>query len=152
MRGRKRETTKPLTVTALGRTFHFSNTALQFGFRLADAEAGRAVLRMRVQPKHMQIHGVVHGGVLASLADTAGGLATYLSVPRGTRAATVEMKMNFLEPVERGEVFAEARVLRMGKYLAVVECDLRDDRERMVGKALMTFSLGPANRRKPRKD
>lgn len=148
MRRGKKSAMKPLTVTALGRKFHFSNTALQFGFRLADAEPGRAVLQMKVQPKHMQIHGVVHGGVLASLADTAGGLATYLSVPRGTRAATVEMKMNFLEPVERGTVFAEARVLRMGKYLAVVECDLRDDREWMVGKALMTFSLGPAKRRK----
>jgi 1,4-dihydroxy-2-naphthoyl-CoA hydrolase len=148
MRREKREGMKPLTVKALGRTFRFSNTALQFGFHLADAEPGRAVLRMRVQPKHMQIHGVVHGGVLASLADTAGGLATYLSVPSGTRAATVEMKMNFLEPVERGTVFAEARILRLGKHLAVVECDLRDDRERMVGKALMTFSLGPAKRRK----
>jgi uncharacterized protein (TIGR00369 family) len=138
---------KPLTLKALGRTFRFSNTARQFGFRLEHAEQGRATLRMKVQPRHMQIHGVVHGGVLASLADTAGGLAIYLSLPRGSRAATVEMKMNFLEPVQSGTVFAEARILRQGKYLAVVECDLRDDRNRMVAKSLMTFSLGLAKRR-----
>ncbi|HEV2304301.1 MAG TPA: PaaI family thioesterase [Candidatus Acidoferrales bacterium] len=138
---------RPLTLRALGRTFRFSNTARQFGFRLEHAEPGRATLRMKVQPRHMQIHGVVHGGVLASLADTAGGLAIYLALPRGSRAATVEMKMNFLEPVQSGTVFAEARILRQGKYLAVVECDLRDDRNRMVAKSLMTFSLGLAKRR-----
>lgn len=137
---------KPLTLKALGRTFQFSNTARQFGFRLEHAEQGRATLRMKVQPRHMQIHGVVHGGVLASLADTAGGLAIYLALPRGSRAATVEMKMNFLEPVQSGTVFAEARILRQGKYLAVVECDLRDDRNRMVAKSLMTFSIGLAKR------
>ena len=141
---------KPLTLVALGRTFHFSNTARQFGFRLESAERGRAVLKMKVQPRHMQIHGVVHGGVLASLADTAGGLALYLALPRGSRAATVEMKMNFLEPVQSGTVFAEARILRQGKYLAVLECDLADDRGRMVAKALMTFSIGLAKRARRR--
>ena len=143
---RARKIGNPLTIHALGRTFRFSNTARQFGFKLESAEPGRAILRMKVLPRHMQIHGVVHGGVLASLADTAGGLAVYLALPQGSRAATVEMKMNFLEPVEHGTVFAEARVLRQGKYLAVVECDLRDDRSRLVAKSLMTFSIGLAKR------
>lgn len=141
----RKEIVKPLTIHALGQRFHFSNTARQFGFRLDHAAAGIVVLKMKVLPKHKQIHGVVHGGVLASLADTAGGLATYVAVPRGMRAATVEMKINFLEPVERGTIFAEARVLRLGKYLAVVECDVHDGRGRMVAKALMTFSIGPDN-------
>ncbi len=138
---------KPLTIEALGRKFHFSNTARQFGFQLEHAKVGRAKLRMKVQPRHMQIHGVVHGGVLASLADTAGGLALYLGLPSGSRAATVEMKMNFLEPVQSGTVFAEAKVLRQGKYLAVIECDLTDHRGRMVAKSLMTFSIGLAKTR-----
>ncbi|HKV27548.1 MAG TPA: PaaI family thioesterase [Candidatus Acidoferrales bacterium] len=137
-----KEIVRPLTITALGRRFHFSNTARQFGFRLDKASAGRAVLKMKVLPKHKQIHGVVHGGVIASIADTAGGLATYLSLPPGSRTATVEMKINFLEPVLRGTIFAEARVIRLGKYLAVVECDVVDDRQKLVAKALMTFSIG----------
>ena len=45
------------------------------------AERGKVVLRMRVNKKHLQVHGVVHGGVLAALADTAGGLATYMACP-----------------------------------------------------------------------
>jgi uncharacterized protein (TIGR00369 family) len=57
--------------------------------------------------------------------------------------ATVEMKINFLEAVEAGTVFAEAEVVRRGRHIAVVDCDVRDDRRRLVAKALMTFFVGP---------
>jgi acyl-coenzyme A thioesterase PaaI-like protein len=70
---------KPITRLAaaeIKEKLRSSNTARQFGFVLAEAEPGRVLLRMRVDKRHMQVHGVVHGGVLAALADTAGGLAT----------------------------------------------------------------------------
>lgn len=127
----------------LARRLHESNTARQFGFKLEAAEPGRAVLRMRVAARHKQVHGVVHGGILAALADTAGGLATYMVVPRGTLVATVEMKINYLEPVEKGTLWAEAKVLRRGRNLTIVECDVCDEEEKMVAKALMTFSISP---------
>jgi uncharacterized protein (TIGR00369 family) len=123
-----------------------SNTAKQFGFTLREAKRGHVVLLMHVDKRHMQVHGVVHGGVLAALADTAGGLATYMACPRGTRVATIEMKINYLEAVEAGIVRADARVVRLGAHIAVVDCDVRDD-QRLVGKALMTYFVGPFNRR-----
>lgn len=122
-----------------------SNTAKQFGFTLDTAERGHVILRMSVDKRHKQVHGVVHGGVLAALADTAGGLATYMACPRGTRVATVEMKINYLEAVEEGIVSADARVVRLGAHIAVVDCDVHDDR-RLVGKALMTYFVGPFNK------
>jgi uncharacterized protein (TIGR00369 family) len=120
-----------------------SNTAKQLGFVIDKAERGKVTLRMPVKALHKQVYGVVHGGVLAALADTAGGLATYMACPRGTRVATVEMKINFLEAVEAGTVIAEAEVVRRGRHIAVVDCDVRDDRGRLVTKALMTFFVGP---------
>lgn len=123
-----------------------SNTAKQFGFTLREAERGHVILQMRVDKRHKQVHGVVHGGVLAALADTAGGLATYMACPRGTRVATIEMKINYLEAVEEGTVTADARVVRSGAHIAVVDCDVRDDR-RLVGKALMTYFVGPFKKR-----
>jgi uncharacterized protein (TIGR00369 family) len=120
-----------------------SNTAKQLGFIIDKAERGKVTIRMPVEELHKQVYGVVHGGVLAALADTAGGLATYMDCPRGTRVATVEMKINFLEAVEAGSVFAEAEVVRRGRHIAVVDCDVRDDRGRLVAKALMTFFVGP---------
>jgi uncharacterized protein (TIGR00369 family) len=129
-----------------------NETTKHFGFALVVAERGKVVLRMRVGKKHLQVHGVVHGGVLAALADTAGGLATYMSCPPGARVATIEMKINYLEAVEGGSVTAEAIVVRIGRHVAVVDCDITDDAHRLVGKALMTFFVGPfrKNRKKRR--
>jgi uncharacterized protein (TIGR00369 family) len=132
-----------LAVAEIRAKLRSSNTARQFGFALAEAEPGRVVLRMRVEKRHMQVHGVVHGGVLAALADTAGGLATYLSLPRVRRVATIEMKINYLESVEGGTVEAEARLIRRGRHVAVVDCDIRDHNRRLIGKALMIFFVGP---------
>src|ERR1700730_8298788 len=111
-----------------------SNTEKQFGFVVQHAERGKVTMRMPVNARHKQLHGVVHGGVLAALADTAGGLATYMACPLGTRVATVEMKINFLEAVEAGSVTAEAVVVRIGRHIAVADCDLRDNSGRLVAK------------------
>jgi len=126
----------------LGHRLKNSNVLRFFGFRLITAEPGRVVLQFRVRSHHLQVHNVVHGGVTATLADTAGGMATYLAVPPGTRVATVEMKINFLEPIEQGTVTADARVIRRGRHFCVVDCDVRDSGGRLAGKALMTFAIG----------
>jgi uncharacterized protein (TIGR00369 family) len=132
-----------LAVAELKARLKSTNTAKQFGFELEEAEPGRVLLRMRVDERHLQVHRVVHGGVVAALADTAGGLATYMALPRGKRVATVEMKINYLEGVEGGIVDADARVVRLGRHIAVVDCDVRDHTQRLVAKALMTFFVGP---------
>jgi uncharacterized protein (TIGR00369 family) len=77
------------------------------------------------------------------LADTAGGFASFLAAPKGSRVTTIEMKINFLEPVEHGEIKADARVLRQGRTTSVVDCDVTDQDGRLVAKALMTFSIYP---------
>jgi uncharacterized protein (TIGR00369 family) len=118
-----------------------SHPVNHFGFQLVRAERGRAVFRMPVLDLHKQIHRVVHGGVVAMLADTAGGFASFLAAPAGSRVATIEMKINFLEAIEHGEIKADARVLRQGRTTSVVDCDVTDQDGRLVGKALMTFSI-----------
>ena len=129
-----------------------SGTAKQLGFEIVEVERGRVVLRMRVREHHKQVHGVVHGGVLAALADTAGGLASYTAAS-GPRVATIEMKINYLEAVAGGTVLADARVVRIGKHIAVVDCDIREANGRLVGKALMSFFVGPfSEKSKKRRD
>jgi uncharacterized protein (TIGR00369 family) len=128
-----------------------TNTARQFGFDIAEAAFGRVVMTMRIGDQHRQLHGVVHGGVMAALVDTAGGLATYMALPRGTRAATIELKINYLEGVQDGTVKADARVVRMGRHIAVVDCDVHDHQGRLVAKALMTFFVGPFRKTPKRK-
>lgn len=119
-----------------------SGTAKHFGFEIAKLEHGHVMMRMPVRKHHKQALGVVHGGVLAALADTAGGLASYTTVT-AFRVVTIEMKINYLEGVPKGAVTANARVVRVGKHIAVVDCDLRDHTKRLVAKALMSFYVGP---------
>src|ERR1700737_3414493 len=98
---------------------------------------------MPVLELHKQIHRVVHGGVLAMLADTAGGIAGLLAAPVGGRVVTRHKQNNFLQAVEDGEIKADARVLRQGKNTSVVDCEVTDGDRRLVGKALMTFAIIP---------
>lgn len=109
------------------------------GLALESLEKGHVVFSMKVKPKHKQIHGVVHGGVLATLADTVAAIAAYTTVPKGTNIATVEMKINFLEPVPGGRIKAEGRVLRTGRNFVVTECEIYLEDGSLAAKALLTF-------------
>lgn len=108
-------------------------------FSLKSVRKGRAVMRLRVEQKHRQIHNVVHGGILAALADTSAAMAAYTVVPRGVELATIEMKINFLEAVPGGTVYAYGRVLRAGRNFVVTECEIRRAKARLAAKALLTF-------------
>ena len=114
--------------------------AIQFlGFSLEAIDSGWAVLRLKAETRHKQIHGVVHGGILAALADTVGAMASYTVVPKGTAIATIEMKINYLEPVPVGRVRAEAHVLRAGRNFIVTECDVFSPAGKLAAKALITY-------------
>jgi uncharacterized protein (TIGR00369 family) len=117
-----------------------SNSSELMGFEVESVHDGRAIFRLEVAPRHKQIHGVVHGGILASLADTTAAIAAYTVVPRGVELATLELKINFLEPVPGGTVKAEARVLRNGRSFVVTECEIFNESGSMAAKALLTFS------------
>ncbi|HTP68572.1 MAG TPA: PaaI family thioesterase [Dongiaceae bacterium] len=110
------------------------------GFDVESVHDGRAVFRLDVRPTHKQIHGVVHGGIIAALADTAAAIAAYTAVPPGVELATLELKINYLEPVPGGRVKADARVLRVGRNFIVTECEIFNESGSMAAKALLTFS------------
>jgi len=110
------------------------------GFDVESVQDGRAIFRLDVRPKHKQIHGVVHGGILAALADTTAAIAAYTVIPRGTELATLELKINYLEPVPGGRVRADAKVLRAGRNFIVTECDIFNETGSLAAKAILTFS------------
>lgn len=111
-----------------------------FGFDVESVHDGRAIFRLEVRPSHKQIHGVVHGGILAALADTTAAIAAYTVIPQGVEIATLELKINYLEPVPDGVVKADARVLRAGRNFIVTECEIFNESGSLAAKALLTFS------------
>ncbi len=109
------------------------------GFRVESLASGRAVLSMLVKGHHKQIQDVVHGGVIAALADTAAAIAAYTVVPHGTEIATIELKINYLSAVPGGKIRAEGKVLRAGRNFVVTECEVFDAKGNLAAKALLTF-------------
>ena len=91
------------------------------GFEVLEAEEGFARVAMPVEPRLFQPFGIVHGGALASLADTVGGVGSYVSYPVGTEVVTVEMKINFVRPVKEGTLIGEAKALHLGRKTSVWE-------------------------------
>src|SRR5260370_8648616 len=76
-----------------------SKSSELLGFDVESVHDGRAIFRLDVRARHKQIHGVVHGGILAALADTSAPIAAYPVVPKGGEIPTLDPKMNFSEPV-----------------------------------------------------
>jgi len=82
--------------------------------------------------------GVLHGGVLMALADSAGGVCAFLNLPAGATTATIESKTNFLGAVREGTITARARPLHVGKRTIVIETDVLDSSGRRVARTTQT--------------
>jgi len=137
--GRQKQTKQEEALRLVRKRMKRSQFSVLLGFLPESIGPGKAVLRMDVKERHRQIHDVVHGGVLAALADTAAAIAAYTVVPRGTEIVTIELKINYLLPVPRGRIRAEATVLRAGRNFVATECEIRNDTGSLAAKALLTF-------------
>ena len=85
--------------------------------------------------------GVLHGGVLMALADSAGGVCAFLNLPAGAHTATIESKTNFFGAVKEGTVRARSRPLHRGRTTIVVETDVFDSTGRHVGRTTQTQAV-----------
>jgi uncharacterized protein (TIGR00369 family) len=108
------------------------------GFVLKSIEPGRAVFEMETDERHHNPMGTLHGGVYCDLADAAMGYAYAAALGEGETFTTVELKINFFRPVRKGELTAEARVVRAGATLGYVECDVKDGEGKLVARAAST--------------
>jgi uncharacterized protein (TIGR00369 family) len=98
---------------------------------------GSAVVRLDAGERHLNRHGTVHGGAIATLVDTAMGAAVAAA---GSEApVTIEMKVSYLEPGAPGELVAEATVRKRGRRVTIVEAEVTQDGD-LVAHATATFA------------
>ena len=119
--------------------FAINHFTRMLGFELDSVEPGRAILSVEVRKELTQLQGVMHGGAIASLIDTAVAFAIVGGSERTSRFTTVEMKVNYLRPISEGRVTAEARLIRDGRRIVVAECDVHDAKGRLAAKGLLTY-------------
>ena len=100
-----------------------------------------ARLSLNADKQHLQFSNQVHGGVIASLADSAAAWAIYGGNKIDGVPVTVEMKINFLKPVTSGKIVAEARNIHKGSKIFVSDVDVRNMKGEIVAKSLVTYYL-----------
>lgn len=108
------------------------------GIELVRIHEDGATMRLEVGQRHLNSDGVVHGGVIFTLADSALGYGIFRAV--GRACTTAEMKMNFLRPVTSGVLVARSRILRAGKSLVVARADVHLG-EAHIAHAQTTFAI-----------
>jgi uncharacterized protein (TIGR00369 family) len=128
-----------------GDRFPFAETLGMSWAGEADSPAGReAIVHMEAGPEHLNRAGTVHGGVVASMVDTAMGQAVR-EATEGTKSedatpATSQLTITYLDPAQAGSLVATARVRKRGSSLTVVEADVEQN-GRAVAHAVATFAL-----------
>src|SRR5246500_4540904 len=97
------------------------------GFEVAEASEGRVVVVLEAGTRHFNPMGTVHGGILCDVADAAMGIAYASTLGEGETFTTLELKINYLKPVWQARLRAEGRVVKGGKTVGLVECDITDE-------------------------
>ena len=115
------------------------------GIQLLDVKKGWAQLRLPFSEKLVHPYGIVHGGATFSLADSAVAMALLGLVDIDERFTTVEMKINYLRPVDKGEITAEAIILEKGRNIALGDVTITNNQGRLVAKCLATYMIMKRN-------
>ena len=111
--------------------------------RLDRVAEGQADVSLDLEPRHLNLVGTLHGGMIATLADTAAGLAYRTVLRPGTSHVTSSLSLAFLTAGRAGTVTAKGRVVKAGTRLGYAEADVVDAEGTLLARAMATFTILP---------
>ena len=110
------------------------------GMKIIEAKGGFAKVKMPYRKEFTNPYGLIHGGAIASLADTAMAVAIS-SKHLYSSLYTVKLEVKFKSPVNKGEIFAEANIInKRGKFI-FGRVEIKDNEDKLLAQALATFYL-----------
>lgn len=115
------------------------NFAQLLGLEIVELRRGEAALSMPVRPELTRMTGIVHGGAIASLMDSASAFAVLSLLEPEEQTVTVDLTLHFLRPVTEGRIEARARVLRAGRRVFTVSIEATADTGKLVATALTSY-------------
>jgi len=118
--------------------------AQHLGLTVEEAGPDKVIARLAWAPHLCTSGGVMHGGVLMSLADTAGALVTFLGLPEGATTATITSTSQLFRPVTGGTVRAVAVPLHRGRTTVTAQSSLYDSEDRLVAQTTQIQAVRPA--------
>lgn len=119
------------------------------GLELGEMKPGEANLHLDIRDELKQNQGVVHGGAVASLIDTAAAFAVVTRLESGDRVTTIDLTIHYLRPTISGRLTATARIIRGGRRLFVLSVQVTNDQEVLVATAVTSYIRLAQNSRKP---
>jgi uncharacterized protein (TIGR00369 family) len=118
--------------------------AQHLGLTVEEAGPDKVIARLAWAPHLCTSGGVMHGGVLMSLADSAGALVTFLGLPEGATTATITSTSQLFRPVTGGTVRAVAVPLHRGRTTVTAQSSLYDSADRLVAQTTQIQAVRPA--------
>jgi len=112
------------------------NLSELLGIDVSRSDEGSATATLAVDDRHVNAGGTMHGGAIATLIDVAMGAAVFAGGSDDERPVTIEMKVNYLEAGDVGEVRATATVRRRGSRFTVLEAEV------VQGDRVLAFGTG----------
>ena len=114
--------------------------AALMNFELVELSEGHAIFAVEPKEYHYNPIGVVHGGLAATLLDSAMGCAVHSTLPAGVGYTTLEIKVNFVRPItaDTGRVRAEAKLIHLGGRTATAEGRVIDEAGKLYAHATTT--------------
>src|SRR3954452_2706638 len=114
-----------------------------FGMELVDVELDRAVMAIVMRDDLRQPSGGLHGGVTASLIDTAMAFAVRTRLPVDAATATIDLTIHYLRPHTTGSCTCTAKVVRAGKRIFTVSADVVNEEGKLIATGLSTYTRVP---------
>ena len=109
------------------------------GFELGEIRRGQATIQLTVRDDLKQYQGVVHGGAVASLIDTAAAFAVVTELEAGERVTTTDLTVHYLRPASSGRLSATARIVRGGRRLFVLSVEVMNDQQVLLATAVTSY-------------
>lgn len=116
---------------------------IHMAMRLVDISFDEATVALDLGACHLQPFGIVHGGVLATLIDTATFWAVFLRLPEDDGLVNIDLKLNYLKPVQGGRLQALGRAIRSGNSISYAEARVQDEDGRLLAHGTSTLMTLP---------
>ena len=110
---------------------------------LVEMDIGLAKIELLLSTVHLQPFGLVHGGVIATLIDTATFWAVFMSIAEDAGLVNVDLKLNYLRPVTHGRLHAQGRSIKEGKSLCYSEATVFNDHGTLLAHGTSTLMVLP---------
>jgi uncharacterized protein (TIGR00369 family) len=111
--------------------------------QLVSISVDQAMVKLKTEQCHLQPFGIVHGGVLATLVDTATFWSVFLRLPEDVGLVNIDLKLNYLKSVSSGVMTAQGRCIRAGRSINYAEASIKDKEGNLIAHGTSTLMVLP---------